>query len=100
MDIQDEKTIVLRKPLMEDSQTVAEINLRELTAREIDKFLKDAEKHGPISAMILLLSTISGLQKPTIDQMGARDFKDAQNYLASFLEYGEAQDSPQTGEVE
>jgi hypothetical protein len=99
MDIEDEKTIVLRKPLEEDGQTIAEINLREPTVRELDKFLKDEAKHGPISAMSLFVATIAGLQKPTVDLMGARDFKDAQLYLGSFLEYGEAQDSPKTGEA-
>ncbi|MDB5822171.1 MAG: phage tail assembly protein [Herminiimonas sp.] len=99
MEIPDEKSIVLRKAIKEVDQTVAEVNLREPTVRELEKFQKDIEKHGPINAMSLLVATISGLQKPTIDQMGARDFKDCQNYLASFLEYGEAPDSPETGEV-
>jgi hypothetical protein len=97
MEIPDQKTIELRKALKDGDQTVAEVNLREPTVRELEKFQKDIEKHGPINAMSLMISTISGLPKPTIDHMGARDFKDCQNYLASFLEYGEAQDSRETG---
>jgi hypothetical protein len=95
--LDDKKTIVLRSAVTENDTTIAELNLREPTAREIDKLTKDVEKQGPITGMILLIATISGLQKPTIDQIGARDFKDAQLYLASFLGYGEDQNSLQTG---
>ena len=95
--IEDTKTIVLRSPIKQKDETIAEIHLREPTVREIDSFMKATEKHGPIAGIAWLMCNVSGLEKPTIDLMSVRDFKDCQNYLASFLEYGEDQNSQQTG---
>lgn len=94
MDIQDEYTLPLRKPLTTAKGDVQVLELREPTAGELDKFTR-AQKDGPIAAVLTLVSLVTGIEKPFLDKLGTRDFNAAAQYLSGFINA-----SPEIGETE
>ncbi|WP_317201485.1 phage tail assembly protein [Janthinobacterium sp.] len=89
----EEKTIVLRKPVMLGDVTHAEVNLREPTAGEMSK----ATRHGGgnnIDVVISLISQIAKLPMSAVNQFSQRDFAECSDFLASFTTAGQ-----ETGEM-
>lgn len=89
---QEEKTVVLRKPVEFNKATHAEVNLREATAEEMSK----ATDHGAgnnTRFMISLISQVSGLPLKVVGMLGQRDFQECNDFLGTFtmtgLETGE-----------
>lgn len=92
MELQDELTLPLRKPLATAKGDVSELKLREPTAGELDKFTRAIAKDGSVAATLLLISLIAGIDKPFLERLGTRDFQAASDYLSSFMNA-----SPETG---
>lgn len=94
MDLKDELTIALRKPLVTAKGEVQSLALREPTAGELDKFTRAIARDGGVSATLLLINLITGIDKPFLEKLGARDFNAASEYLGAFMNA-----SPETGET-
>jgi len=92
MELQDTKTITLRKPITVGEQTVTEITFREPTAEEIGRAQDKATNNT--FATINLVAIVGGVSRAVAGKLSQRDFMEAANYLALFTE-----DSPQTGEA-
>lgn len=81
VDLPDELVIALRKPVTHSGETYTELNLREPTGGD----MKAAEKLTGIESDIVLIAMVSGMPKPAVEKIGARDLKKAQVYLAGFI---------------
>ena len=79
--IPDEKTITLRKPVELGGITYAELKLREPLASEWSQF----DKVLGIEGDILAVAIVAGIPPIAVGKIGARDFKAAARYIASFL---------------
>lgn len=88
----DEKTVVLRKPIMLGDVTYAEVNLREPTAGELSKATR-AGADNNVDVAISLISQIAGLPMKVVQSFSQRDFQECNDFLGSFtlggLETGE-----------
>jgi hypothetical protein len=86
----DEKTLTLRKPVSLGSLTCDHLDLREPTAGEMEK----ASMAGSNAAVsIALIAAVSKQPLAIIRALCQRDFVEAADYLAGFIDPG-----PQTGE--
>lgn len=85
MNMQDEKTITLRKPVELGGVTYDKLDLREPTAGELDKASRATSDVG---AAILLISIIAKVPKGAIEGLCQRDLKECSDFLASFAEDG------------
>lgn len=81
VDLPDELVIALRKPVTLGSETYTDLVLREPTGGD----MKAAEKFTGIESDIVLIALVSGVPKPAVEMIGARDLKKAQVYLAGFI---------------
>jgi hypothetical protein len=88
MDQPDTMTLTLRKPIVFGPNTYDKIELREPTAGEMQKATGDG-----VESNIRLIALITGIDRPAIERMGARDFHEAVKFLAGFTNPG-----PETGE--
>jgi hypothetical protein len=91
MEQQEEKVIVLRKPVMLGNVTYAELALREPTAGELSKASKTGNS---IDTGISLISQIAKMPRGAVEQLCQRDFQEANDFLGSFTV-----DGPETGET-
>lgn len=94
MELQDEKVLTLRKPLVTAKGEVVALNLREPTAGELDKFTRAIAREGNVAGTLVLIALVSGVDKPFLEKLGARDFNAASAYLGDFIDA-----SPKTGET-
>lgn len=85
MEMQDELTLTLRKPLVTAKGEVTELALREPTAGELDKFTRAMAKDGGVAATLVLIAAITAIDRPFLEKLGARDFNAASDYLAGFF---------------
>ena len=92
MDMQEEKTVVLRKPVMLGDVTYAELNLREPTAGELSKATR-AGGGNNVDVAISLISQIAEVPITVVGKLSQRDFTEVNDFLGSFtltgLETGE-----------
>jgi hypothetical protein len=79
----DEKTIVLRKPIMLGDVTYAEVILREPTAGELSKATRVGGSNN-VDVAISLISQIAKIPLGVVNQMSQRDFTEANDFLGSF----------------
>jgi hypothetical protein len=93
MELQEEKVIVLRKPVVIKDQTYAELALREPTAGELSKATKAGGDSG-VDVGISLISQIAKVPCLVVEQLCQRDFQEANDFLGSFTVGG-----PETGEM-
>lgn len=91
--MQEEKTIVLVKPVEFNDQTVAELNLREPTAGELSKATR-AGGDNNVDVAISLISQIAAVPKKVVELLGQRDFQACNDFLGSFTATGQ-----ETGET-
>jgi hypothetical protein len=94
MELQDEMTLPLRKPLMTAKGEIAALGLREPNAGELAKFTRAIPTEGSVAATLLLIALVSGIDKPFLEKLTARDFHEASDYLGGFMPA-----SPKTGET-
>lgn len=94
MQLEDEKTIPLRKPITTAKGEVTELVLREPTGAEFNRFTREAAKGDSFSAMMTLIALVAGIDKPFIEKIGIRDLQAASDYLTGFINA-----SPETGET-
>jgi hypothetical protein len=85
-EIPDSLTVPLRKPVDLAGATTYVLELREPTVDELQRFTQEMNRADPISALKLLISSVSGVDVATIGRIGARDFKKAEKYLNNFFE--------------
>ena len=88
----EDKAIVLRKPIEFNKITHAELVLREPTAGELSK----ATRHGGdnnVDVAISLISQIAVVPMKVVEMLTQRDFQECNDFLGSFtltgLETGE-----------
>ena len=79
--LQDELTIVLRRPIEFAGETYRELKLREPTAGEWSQW---DDKKG-VEADILAVSIVAGIPEPVVRKLGSRDLIKASRFLAGFL---------------
>lgn len=91
--MEDQKVIVLRKPVMIGETTFAELVLREPVALEMSKAVAYGGENN-IAVAISLISQVAGVPLAVVNQLGRRDFMEANNFLA-----GSATDGQETGET-
>ena len=85
VDVPDQLTIILRKPVTLGSETYDSITVNEPTVGQIEAFAKESDRVHPLQAMNNLVATVSGVNKAAINLMSARDGKKARDFLANFL---------------
>jgi len=91
--MEDQKTIVLRKPIMIGETTFAELSLREPVAMEMSKAVAFGGGND-IAVAISLISQVAGVPMAVANQLGRADFMEANNFLA-----GSETAGPTTGEM-
>ncbi len=79
MSDQYEKTIKLRKPVVLGGVTYETLDLREPTAKELDKASRET---SDVSAAICLISIVAKVPRGAIDNLCQRDFKECSDFLA------------------
>lgn len=93
MEQQEEKVIVLRKPVMLGDVTYAELTLREPTAGELSKATRGGGGNN-VDVGIWLISLVAKVPRGAVEQLCQRDFTEANDFLGSFTI-----DGPETGET-
>lgn len=79
--VSDEKTIVLRKPVVLGGVEYAALDLREPTAGELSKASKAG---GNVDIAIMLISLIAKVPRGAIEKLSQRDLQEASDFLGSF----------------
>lgn len=83
--IEEEKTLVLRKPVKLGHIECTELDLREPTAGELSK----ASKAGSdVDVAIALISIVAKVPRGAIEKLCQRDFQEAADFLGSFTVLG------------
>lgn len=77
----DEMVVTLRKPVSLGSETYTEVRLREPTAGELLQW----DKLAGTEADIVAISIVSGIPRPAVEKIGARDLIACARYIAAFL---------------
>lgn len=90
MDIIEEKTIPLRKPIKLGELSYDKITLREPTAGELAKATNAGNN---VEVAISLISLIGAIPKTAVEKMCQRDLQECNDFLGSFALAG-----PTTGE--
>ena len=85
MELQEEKTITLRKPVKVGDVEYTTLDLREPTAGELSKANKAGDN---IDLAIALISMIAKVPRAAVDQLCQRDFQEANDFLSSFMADG------------
>lgn len=95
MDIQDEITITLRKPLTfgkgDKAQTFETVTLREPTAGELEAA---ARADTGVGGMLIIMRLQTGIPRQALEGMSQRDLKECNDFLESFSD----ESSPSTSE--
>lgn len=80
-EIEDEYTLILKKPIKDGDTVITEFTLREPTAKE----MKQANAlPDPMDSNLKLISAVSGIPKPALEQMVSRDFQKCSRFFARF----------------
>lgn len=97
-----EKTFELRRPITlgkdAEAHTYTEIELREPTVKQLGIFVKKAQGGNELEALKYLMTLISSVPLPVLDDIGTSDFFKMQDYLLFFINPPE-EDDPE-GNVE
>lgn len=86
----DTKVITFPEPITIGAKTVDSITLREPTVGEVDKAFRGA---GGLSAVIVLVSLVTGVERTFIEKIPMTTFKEASQFIELFTS-----DGPATGE--
>lgn len=87
----DEKRLILRKPVTVGDVTYEHLDLHEPTAGELAKATASG---SPVEQSIQLISIVAKLPRAVISGLCQRDFQEAAEYLAGFTVTGHP-----TGEI-
>lgn len=97
-----EKTFELRTPVTlgkdAEARTFTEVELREPTIKQLSAFVKKAQGGGEIEALKYLITLISSVPLPVLDEIGTSDFFKMQDYLLFFISPPEEDDPEGNGE--
>lgn len=83
--VEEEKTMVLRKPVKLGDVEYSSLDLREPTAGELSKASKAG---GNVDIAIALISLIAKVPRGAVEKLSQRDFQEAADFLGSFTEAG------------
>lgn len=83
--INDTMELTLRAPISSGDVQYESITLCEPIAMQIEQFTKDIDKYGAVAAQIKFISANSKVPEGAIKKLKARDYKEAVDYLSSFL---------------
>lgn len=83
--IEEEKTLVLRKPVEFAKVTYESLDLCEPTAGQLSKANKAGDN---IDVAIMLLSLVAKVPRGAIEKLGQRDLQEASDFLGSFTVTG------------
>lgn len=86
-EIEEQKTITLRKPVTLGEVTYDKLELREPTAGEMSIAQKAG---GGVDLTMSLIQQIARMPKKAVESLGARDLTEADAYLAGFMASGQA----------
>jgi hypothetical protein len=96
MELEEEKTFTLRKPLVlgkgEEAVTYDTLTLREPNAGELEKATKEGTNVG---VSITLIALIARIPRKAVEQLSQRDLREVSDYLGGFTEGG-----PEAGPME
>jgi hypothetical protein len=81
VEVLDEKTITLRKPVTLGGITYEKLDLREPTAGELSKATKAG---GNVDVAITLISLIAKVPRGAVEGLSQRDLQEASDFLGSF----------------
>lgn len=81
IEIPDQLTVNLRKPVSLGEETYDRLELREPTAAEWSQF----DKVDGVDGDVLAISIISGVPRAAVAKIGTRDLLVGARYLARFL---------------
>lgn len=81
-----EWTLQLRKPIETPKGPVGYLELREPTIGEVEKAARVGAKDGNILGTLSLIQMMTGIDRPFLEKLSARDFNDASDYLVFFIE--------------
>ena len=81
LEMEEEKTIYLRKPLELGKQVYDKLELREPTAGELEKASKAGSDLG---MLISLISSIAKVPRLVVERISQRDLTAASDFLGSF----------------
>jgi hypothetical protein len=81
--MEEEKIIVLRKPITIGDVTFAELNLREPVAEEMSKAVAYGGSNN-VAVAISLISQVAGVPMAVANKLGQRDFAEANGFLSVF----------------
>lgn len=87
-ELPEELLITLRKPVTIGELSITEIRLQEPTASQMLQW----DRLSGTEADIVAVSIVSGIPKPAVEKIGARDLLKGARYIAAFLS-----DAPSTG---
>ncbi len=79
--VADEITITLRRPIKFVDQVYTEISLREPSAIELSKAMKEA---GEVDMVIALIQMVSGIPRRAVEQLAQRDLGECARFFAQF----------------
>ncbi len=80
------QTFQLLTPIQDQQgSTITEVTVDEPCIKEIIKMTDDAKKHGPVMAMVLIISGQTGLDAFTVQKIKARDFSAISEYFNGFF---------------
>lgn len=79
--MEDEKTIILRKPVILGGVTYDVLELREPNAGELDK---SSRADSNIGGVISLISIIAKVPRGAVEKISQRDLQECSDFLASF----------------
>lgn len=89
--MEDEKIVVLRKPVTLGTVTYSQIELREPVAKELDKASREPSN---VASAIVLISAVAKIPRGAVELLTQRDLQECSDFLGSFGKAGET-----TGEI-
>ncbi|CAB3779404.1 hypothetical protein LMG28688_00831 [Paraburkholderia caffeinitolerans] len=96
--MEDEKIIVLKKPITIGDLEYPTLTLREPTAGELERATKGG-KTG-LTMMIDLIAMIAGVPRVVIEKLPSRQLTEANKFIEGFTDDGsEATSTPESGET-
>ncbi|CNI75897.1 phage tail assembly protein [Yersinia pekkanenii] len=97
-ELERTKTIPLVKSISHEATktTYEVIELSEPVLIQVQQFYDEQTKSGSLSAMGLLISSVSGVPREAIKKMAFTDYKSCEVYMMSFLAYSPQPESGAT----
>ncbi len=80
------KTVTLKNPVALGSETYDRLDLKEPIAAQVVKAQTERGLNGSLAATIVLIAEVSGVPKPAVERMEISAIREADRFLAGFME--------------